>query len=110
MSKSLKDAESLHTDQHDPNAISPVVNSSDEAGQKIEQALDNSYHELAKRVSENLETSSNSPSSTPEIVKRCNKERQQKSKSRQEKRKRSLPHPHSHPFHHPVRPVNQKMK
>ena len=58
MSKSLKDAESLHTDQHDPNAISPVVNSSDEAGQKIEQALDNSYDELAKRVSENLETSS----------------------------------------------------
>ena len=125
MSKSLKDAESLHTDQHDPNAISPVVNSSDEAGQKIEQALDNSYDELAKRVSENLETSSkrkqdkqhksrkrkiNSPSSTPEIVKRCNKERQKKSKSRQEKRKRSLPHPHSHPFHHPVRPVNQKMK
>ena len=27
MSKSLKDAESLHTDQHDANVISPVVNS-----------------------------------------------------------------------------------
>ena len=34
MSKSLKDAESLHTDQHDENIISPVVNSSDDAGQK----------------------------------------------------------------------------
>ena len=35
MSKSLKDAESLHTDQQDANAISPVVSSSDEAGQKM---------------------------------------------------------------------------
>ena len=35
MSKSLKDAESLHTDQHDSNIISSVVNSSDEAGQKM---------------------------------------------------------------------------
>ena len=35
MSKSLKDPESLHTDQHDANAISPVVNSSDETGQKM---------------------------------------------------------------------------
>ena len=34
MLKSLRDAESLHTDQHDANVISPVVNSSDEAGQK----------------------------------------------------------------------------
>ena len=31
MSKSLKDAESLHTDTQDENIISPVVNSSDEA-------------------------------------------------------------------------------
>ena len=30
MSKSLKDAESLHTDQHDVNVIFPVVNSGDE--------------------------------------------------------------------------------
>ena len=35
MSKSLKDAECLHTNQHDANVISPVVNSSDEAWQKI---------------------------------------------------------------------------
>ena len=35
MSKSLKDAESLYTDQHDANVISPVVNPSDEAGQKM---------------------------------------------------------------------------
>ena len=34
MPKSLKDAESLHTYQHDANVISPVVNSSDEARQK----------------------------------------------------------------------------
>ena len=58
MSKSLKDAESLHTDQHDANGISPVVNSSDEAGQLNDEAGDNSYDEPAKRVSENLETSS----------------------------------------------------
>ena len=82
MSKSLKDAESLHTDHHDANAISPVVNSSDEAGQENDKAGDNSYDEPAKRVSENLETSStkkedkqnksrkrkiNSPSSSPKI-------------------------------------------
>ena len=35
MSKSLKDAESLHADQHDANVISHVVNSSDKAGQKM---------------------------------------------------------------------------
>ena len=29
MSKSLKDAESLHTDQNDANVIFPIVNSSD---------------------------------------------------------------------------------
>ena len=58
MSKSLKDAESLHTDQHDANVISPVVNSSDEAGQENDKAGDNSYDEPAKRVSENLKTSS----------------------------------------------------
>ena len=57
MSKSLKDAESLHTDQHDANVISPVVNSSDEAGQENDKAGDNSYDEPAKRVPENLETS-----------------------------------------------------
>ena len=32
MSQSLKDAKSLHTNQHDANVISPVVTSSDEAG------------------------------------------------------------------------------
>ena len=82
----MKDAESLHTDQHDANVISPVVNSSDEAGQKNDKAGD----EPARRVSENLETSStrkedkrhksrkrkrNSPSSSPEILKRSNKKR-----------------------------------
>ena len=35
MSKSLKDTESLHTDQHDANVISPVINSSHEVGQKM---------------------------------------------------------------------------
>ena len=54
----MKDTESLHTDQHDANVISPVVNSSDEAGQENDKAGDNSYDEPAKRVSENLETSS----------------------------------------------------
>ena len=34
MSKSLKDAESLHTDQHDANVISPVVNVSDKTAKK----------------------------------------------------------------------------
>ena len=34
MPKSLKDAESLHADQHDANVISSVVNCSDEAEQK----------------------------------------------------------------------------
>ena len=90
MSKSLKDVEPLHTHQHDANVIYPVVNSSDEVGQENDKAGDNSYDEPAKRVSENLETSStkkedkqhksrkrerNSPSSSAEIVKGCNKER-----------------------------------
>ena len=35
MSQSLKDAESLHTDLHKANVISPVVDSSDEAGKKM---------------------------------------------------------------------------
>ena len=98
MPKSLKDAESLHADQHDANVISSVVNCSDEAGQKKQKKmikLDNSCDELAKRVSENLETSStrkkdkrhksrkkkiNSPSSSPEIVKCSNKKRREKSR------------------------------
>ena len=98
MPKSLKDAESLHADQHDANVISSVVNCSDEAGQKKKKKmikLDNSRDELAKRVSENLETSStrkkdkrhksrkkkiNSPSSSPEIVKCSNKKRREKSR------------------------------
>ena len=58
MSKSLQDAESLHTDQHDVYVITPVVNSSDEAGQKNDKAGDNSYDEPAKTVSENLKSSS----------------------------------------------------
>ena len=85
------------------NVISPVVNSSDEAGQKNDKAGDTSYDEPVKRISENLETSSttkpdkrhksrkrkrNSPSSIPEKVKRSNKKRRKKSRSRREKRKR----------------------
>ena len=35
MSESLKDAESLHTDQHDANVIFPVVNSSEEKKKKM---------------------------------------------------------------------------
>ena len=124
MSKNLKDAESLHTDQHDANVISPVVNFSDEAGQKNDKAGENSYDEPATGVSENLETSStkkqdkrhktrkrkrNSSSSSPEIVKRSNKKRRKKSRSRREKKGR-LPHHHLHPVHHPARLLNQKMK
>ena len=58
MTKSLKYAESLHTDQHDANVISPVVNSSDEIRQKNDKIGDNSYDKPAKRVSKTLETSS----------------------------------------------------
>ena len=103
ISKSLKDAEYLHTDQHDANFISPVANSSDEAGQKKDKAGDKSYDEPAKRASENLEISStrkqdkqhkswkrkrNSFSSSPEIIKRSNKKRQKKSRSRPEKKEK----------------------
>ena len=42
MAKSFKDAESLHTDQHDANVISPIVTSSDKAGQENDKAGDNS--------------------------------------------------------------------
>ena len=109
MSKNLKDAESLHADQHDANVISPVVNSSDEAERKNDKAGDNSYDEPAKRASENLETSStrkqdkrhtsiktkrNSLSLNPEIVKRPNKKRRKQSRSKPEKWKRSHFHPH----------------
>ena len=38
MSKSLKDAEFLHTYQHDPIVISPVVESNDVAWQKYNKA------------------------------------------------------------------------
>ena len=97
----MKD-ESLHTDQHDVNVISPVVNSSDELGQENDTVGDSSYDEPAIRVSKNLETSStkkedkrhksgkrkrNSLSSSPEIVKSSNKKRQKKSRSRRENRK-----------------------
>ena len=90
MSKGFKESESLHKDKHDANVISPVINSSDEAGQKNDKAGDNPYDEPAKRVSGNLETSStskhnkryksrkrkiNSASSIPEIVKCSNKTR-----------------------------------
>ena len=34
MSKSLKNTESRHTDQHDENVTFPAINSSDKAGQK----------------------------------------------------------------------------
>ena len=60
MSQSLKDAGFLHTDKHGANVISPVVNSSDEAGQKNDKAGDNSCDEPTKRVSENPETFSTS--------------------------------------------------
>ena len=39
MSQILKDAESLHTDQHDANVISPVFSSIDQAGQKMIKLL-----------------------------------------------------------------------
>ena len=50
MSKSLKDAELLHTYQHDPIVISPVVEPNDVAGQKYNKAGNKSCDELAKRV------------------------------------------------------------
>ena len=89
--------------QRDANVISPVVNSSDEAGQKTEKAGDNSNDEPAKKVSENLEISSrrkqdkrhksrkrkrSSPLSSLEIVKRSIKKRQKKSRLRQEKKEK----------------------
>ena len=124
MPKSLKDAESLPTDQHNANVISPVVNSSDEALQENNKTGDNSYDEPAKRVSENLETSStkkeykrhksrkrkrNSPSSSPEIVKRSNKKRRKNSRSIREKRG-CVPHSHPYSVHHLARLINQKSK
>ena len=60
MSQSLKDAGFLHTYKQGANVISPVVNSSDEAGQKNDKAGDNSCDEPTKRVSENPETFSTS--------------------------------------------------
>ena len=95
----MKDADSMYTDQHDANAISPVVNSRDEAGQENDKAGGNSYDETTKRVSENQETSStkkknkgqnsrkrkrNSPSSSSEIVKCSYKKRRKKLRSRGE--------------------------
>ena len=54
----LKDAESVHTDQHDANVISSAVNSSDNAGQRNNESGDKSYNQSAKWLSENPETSS----------------------------------------------------
>ena len=88
------------------HVISPVINSSNEAGQKNYEAGDKPYDEPAKRVSENLETSStskqdkrhksgkkkiNSPSSILEIVKCSNKTRRNKSRSRREKKRKRSP-------------------
>ena len=101
MSQSLEDAESVHADS--ANVVSPILNSSDEAGKKNDKAGDSTYDKLANRVSENPHTSltskedrprkskkrkRNSPSSCPEIVKRSSKKERKKSKSRQEKWKR----------------------
>ena len=103
MSKSLKDSETLHADQHDAIAISPEINCSDEAGQKNDKAGDNSYNEPTKKVSENLETSStrkldkrhksrkrkrNCPSSSPEIVKRSKKSRSKEVKVKARKKEK----------------------
>ena len=95
MSKSLKDAESLHTDQHDANVISPIVNVSDKTAKKMAKAGDNSYDEPAKKENKRHKSRKrkiNSPSSSPEIVKCSNKKRQKKSRSRQGKGKGRLPH------------------
>ena len=102
MSQSLEDAESVHADS--ANVVSPILNSSDEAGQKKnDKAGDSTYDKLANRVSENPHTSltskedrprksrkrkRNSPSSCPEIVKRPNKKERKKQKSRPGKWKR----------------------
>ena len=100
MSKSFK--QFLDTGQHDANVISPVVKSSDETGQinynnNIIINGDNSYDESAKRVSENLETSSickqkkrkiNSPSSSPEIVKSFNKKTLKEAKVKARKKEK----------------------
>ena len=60
MLQSFKDAEPLHTNQHDVNVISIVVKSSVEEGRKKDKAGDYSYDEPSKKVSENLGTSSTS--------------------------------------------------
>ena len=52
MSQSLRDAVSMHTDQHDANVIFLEVR------QKKYKAGDNLYNEPKNKVSENLETSS----------------------------------------------------
>ena len=95
MSKSFK--QFLHTDQHDANVISPVVKSSNETRQINYNNGDNSYDDSAKRVSENLETYSmckqkkrkiNSPSSSPEIVKRFNKKTVKEAKVKARKKEK----------------------
>ena len=105
MSKSLKDAESLHTDQQDANIISSVGSSSEEAGQKMIKLK--ITHMMRQQIGyqKNVETSSTrkqnkrhksrkrkivSLSSSPELVKYSNKKSRKNSTSRREKRNRSL--------------------
>ena len=78
MLQSLKDAECLHTDHHDANVISPVVNSIDEAGRKNDKAGDKKNQELTQQVSKIDDASF--PSLSPEI----RKNRRKKSRSRKE--------------------------
>ena len=103
MSKSLKDGESLHTDQHDANVISLIVNSSNGAGQKNDKAGDTymmsqqrgyqKTYKLSQQESKINNTSQEKENKFSfiklEIVKRSNKKRLKKSRSRRKKRKRS---------------------
>ena len=80
MSQILKDAESLHTDQHDANVISPVFSSIDKAGQKNDKATFSTSKQDKRHMSKKRKR--NSPSASPEIVKLCIKKRRKKSRSK----------------------------
>ena len=80
MSQILKDAESLHTDQHDANVISPVFSSIDKAGQKNDKATFSTSKQDKRHMSRKRKR--NFASASPEIVKLCNKKRKKKSRSK----------------------------
>ena len=88
MSQSLNDAESLHTNQHDANVISPVLNSSDDAGINTIKLNTQRLLQQVSKINDTSHGKGNSPSSSTKKGKRSNKEIRKKSRSRREKRKR----------------------